>query len=1169
MRAFAKIGAILFLLPFFIKAQYTVKNHLNLFSKKNTPVSSIAQDEKGYVWLGSKDGLVRFDGKNIKLFNQQSGLPAQKITSIYCYKNNEIYLGTDKGRVFVLKNENSIDSLSFSSEAPDSKITGFYKKDDQLFVATYGNGIYLFEKGKQAFHLNTSTVLSDDVVYTMKLVEGKLWCGTDAGISIVDPLNVKAKAKIASSEQGLPDRIVRSISSYSDKKLLIGMQDSGVCFFDIPKNKFERVEFFSEWDKGAVINCRINSNSDLVLASEKQGLFIFRNGRLYADEFKSALKDISLNAMLIDGFNSIWLTSSIGVHQVIEKRFEFINAQKGLPDDKILSVISDKDRSIWAGTSHGIIRIDRNENNNYSFTEPKDFPKSTVSCAIMDENGVIYFGTYENGIVVASGNKIYHFNTKNSAIPNDNISNLILKNNKLYVSTLGGGVVICQVNENKLVLEKSYTEKEGLNNDYVYGALIIGNDLFAASDGGGIEKLENSKFTNISEKIGLKSSTIYSLIKDSRGNIWAVTNADGVVKIEGNKVTRYGAKNGLRDEQPTQIIEYNNVIYLLHSKGIDKIDSKTGQVSYYDVMEGDLEPSLNSVFISNDILYSATSNGVLVYRLNQVNSDTLKPTALINSFLINYKPFSMDSIHDLKHNQNNLSFEFGGVWTKNPDKLLFKYILKGHVDEWKTSMIPQTVNYNNLDAGDYTFIIQVKNDDDVWSHPAEFSFSIALPIWKRPWFWILIAVVLGASIYYFVKWRTKVLKEENFILERKVAERTREIEAQGEIIAAANRDLEQLSLVASRTDNVVLILKPNGDIEYVNEAFQKLNRITLKEMLDKKINIFTTSNNSRIKQYVEEAVTHKRSVKYESLNEKDETNKVWEASTLTPIFDENGGLKKIIIIDSDITESKSQQAIIEQKNKDITDSIEYARKIQTAILPSGTKIRKALPDSFVFYRTKDIVSGDFYWFTEKEDFCIIAAIDCTGHGVPGAFMSLIGYNILNRIVNEGKVNDPAQILKNLNQGVLDALHGNRDNSGSMDGMDAAICKVYFKENKIEYAGAMRPLWIIGKEGVREIKADKIPIGTKQDPERPSINYTTHTITSEEDEVFYIFTDGYVDQFGGIKSKKLGSAKFRDLLVKIHKEKFITQEELLWKEHEDWKMENEQVDDMCVIGFRKN
>lgn len=465
MKALTRIVSLFLFLSFTVKGQYTVKNHLNLFSKKNTPVYSIAQDDKGYIWLGSKEGVVRFDGKNVKLYNHQNGIPADRITSIYCYKNNEIYIGTDKGKIHILRNEQSVDSILFVSEAPESKITGFYKKDDKLFVSTYGNGVYLFEKDKQSFHLNTATTLSDDVIYSMKLVEGKLWCGTDAGIAIIDPANVKAKAELASSEQGLPDRIVRSTGCYLDKKLFIGMQDSGVCLFDISKNKFERLEFFSEWEKGAVINCCNSANSDLVLATEKKGLFIFRNGKLYSDEFSNALKDITLNAMFIDRFNSIWLISSVGVHQVIEKRFEFINTAKGLPDDKILSVMSDMDRGIWAGTSHGIIRINRNEANSYSFSEPKDFPRSTVSCAAMDENGTIFFGTYENGLVVVSGTKTNHFNTRNSSLPNDNISNLILKNNKLYISTLGGGVIIGVVSDNKLSIEKNYTEENGLKSN--------------------------------------------------------------------------------------------------------------------------------------------------------------------------------------------------------------------------------------------------------------------------------------------------------------------------------------------------------------------------------------------------------------------------------------------------------------------------------------------------------------------------------------------------------------------------------------------------------------------------------------------------------------------------------------------------------------------------------
>jgi PAS domain S-box-containing protein len=1164
---FPLILCLLFSFPLF--SQYSVKNYLNLFPKKNTPFYCITQDKKGYLWLGSKDGLVKFDGLSGKIFNQKDGLPPCKITNIYCDSLLKVWIGTENGKVYYLKQNSKADSLVFTGEIPENKITGFYGSDTKLFVSTYGNGIYVFENGRQAEHITSKNGLSDDVIYNLKFISGKLWCGTDAGISVIGNLNGKPTVEIISTRSGLPDNIVRSIHPYSDSKLVIGMQDSGVCFFDLAKRQFQGIIFFNNWDKGAVINCLVTNNQEIVFATEKKGLFLFKDGQLHSDEFLPGLKTTSFNKLFIDRSNSIWLTSDIGAHQIIEKRFELINSLKGLPDEKILSIICDNDQTLWAGTSHGIIKLNKNESNNFSFSSPANFPEVTVSCSAMDDNGILYFGTYESGLIIMKDNKPMIFTSKNSSLTNDNVSNIFISREKAYVSTLGGGLIICQLDGNKLTVLKNYTEKEGLKSDYIYSAIINDqNELFVASDGGGLEKLVNEKFESLNSALKLSSTTIYSLAKDSKGNIWGVTNADGVIKYNNKTVKAYRTKDGLRDEQPQQITEYAGVMYLIHSKGIDKIDINTSQISYYDILEGDLEPNLNSVFIKGGMLYSATNNGILAYRIKQVNSDNIKPLALITTLLINYKPSSSDSSHALNYNQNNLSIGFNGIWTRNPEKLVFRYQLKGFDTEWKPSSFSQLVNYNNLDAGDYTFIVQSKNDEDIWSDPVEFKFSIALPIWKRPWFWIITVSVAAFSVYWLVKWRIKALQKENLVLEDKVAQRTKEIEKQTAIIAEANKELEQLSIVASKTDNVVLILNPAGEIEYVNESFQKLNRISLTEILEKKLNIFTSSNNDKIKHYVQEAVENKRSIKYESFNDKDPENKVWEASTLTPIFDEKDELKKIIIIDSDISESKKQQKIIEQKNKDITDSIEYARKIQTAILPSKTKIRKSLPKSFVFYKTKDIVSGDFYWFTEKEDCCIIAAIDCTGHGVPGAFMSLIGYNILNKIVNENKVSDPALILKNLNLGVLDALHSNTDHSDSKDGMDAAICKIYFKGNKIEYAGAMRPLWIVKNSTISEVKADKIPIGTKQEADKQEINYTTHIIETTPDEAYYIFTDGYSDQFGGEKDKKMGSARFRELLINIHQKDYDEQDQILLKEHMAWKGNNEQVDDLCVIGFRQ-
>ncbi len=1145
-------------------SQYVIKNHLNLLPKKNTPCYCITQDKKGYIWLGSKDGLVKFDGKTAQVFNQKDGLPNSKITSVYCDTLFNVWVGTDLGKVYWLKQNLKVDSLIFKDEIPETKITGFYKAGTKLFVATYGNGIYIFENGKQAGHLTSKTGLSDDVIYTLKFIDNKLWCGTDAGITVIGNLPGKLSLDIISTKLGLPDNIVRSIHPYAGSKLVIGMQDSGVCFFDINKKQFDKIVFFNNWDKGPVINCLISDNGEIVFATEKKGLFLFTNGQLHSDEFLAGLKTNSFSQLFIDQSNAIWLTSDVGAHQIIEKRFEIINSAKGLPDEKILSIICDNDQTLWAGTSAGIIKLNKNESYNFSVSVPSNFPKATVSCSAIDKNDALYFGTYISGLIVMKDGKLLNFTTKNSPLTNDNISNIFIDKDKIYVSTLGGGLIICQLEGEKLTVLKNYTEANGLKSDYIYSTLITdNNELYVASDGGGLEKLVNEKFQSLNKSLKLTSTTIYSLVKDSKGNIWGVTNLDGVIKYSGKTLTSFKAKSGLRDEAPQQIIEYNGTMYLIHSKGIDKIDIATSQVSYYDILEGDLEPNLNSVYIKDGTLYSALNIGILSYRIKPEHSDKIKPIALITKLLVNYKTSSQDSSHNLTHNQNNLSIEFSGIWTKNPEKLLYRYMLKGLNTDWETSSFAKMVNYNNLDAGEYVFIVQSKNDEDVWSDPVEFKFSVALPIWKRPLFWIILVLVVGLSVYWFIKWRIKALKKENLILEEKVAQRTSEIEKQSEIIAEANKELEQLSIVASKTDNVVVILSPNGDIEYVNESFQKLNRITLKEILAQKLNIFTSSNNPEIKSIVEDAVANRKSVNYESFNDKDPDNKVWEASTLTPIYDENSNLRKIIIIDSDITESKRQQKIIEEKHREITDSINYAERIQRTFLATTELLNQNFKDYFVFFQPKDVVSGDFYWASQLSNGNFaFATADSTGHGVPGAIMSLLNITSLEKATEHHL--DPADILNHTRKTIIERLKRDGSAEGGKDGMDCSLICFDFKNKQLQIANANNPVWIVRGKEIIEIKPDKMPVG-KHDKDK--VPFTLKTLDVMQGDVVYALTDGYPDQFGGEKGKKFMIKNLKILLQANAHLPMQEQRQILETTFKNWVGGFEQVDDVAVVGVR--
>lgn len=300
---------------------------------------------------------------------------------------------------------------------------------------------------------------------------------------------------------------------------------------------------------------------------------------------------------------------------------------------------------------------------------------------------------------------------------------------------------------------------------------------------------------------------------------------------------------------------------------------------------------------------------------------------------------------------------------------------------------------------------------------------------------------------------------------------------------------------------------------------------------------------------------------------------------------------KEILEQRDLIEEKGMELIkamvqIEKQNKDITSSITYAQRIQESLLPAEKSLQGAIPDSFILLRPRDIVSGDFYWFTgysgkngiagiahrhfirlsnipQDETGFMIAAVDCTGHGVPGAFMSMIGFNILETIARSGVVK-PNEILHDLHRAIRYLLK--QSSSDNRDGMDMAICAIKENGHKLEYAGAINPLYYIANGELVHIKGDPIPIGGIQKEKRRE--YTIHTIDITSPTCFYIFSDGFADQFGGEFGDKFSTKRFKELLVEIHQLPMSQQREILNQKLTDWIGENnKQIDDVLVIGFK--
>jgi len=273
--------------------------------------------------------------------------------------------------------------------------------------------------------------------------------------------------------------------------------------------------------------------------------------------------------------------------------------------------------------------------------------------------------------------------------------------------------------------------------------------------------------------------------------------------------------------------------------------------------------------------------------------------------------------------------------------------------------------------------------------------------------------------------------------------------------------------------------------------------------------------------------------------------------------------KANILLEEQNIEIKQQRDQIFQQKQEITDSIHYASRIQKAVLPPENTLEQ-FADHFILYKPRDIVSGDYYWMTRKDEKTIVMAADCTGHGVPGAFMSMLGISFMNEIVNKTNQTQANEILNQLRENVVHSLHQRGKEGEQQDGMDLALCVIDNDLTKLQFAGAYNPLYLVRNGELLEYKPDKMPIGIYKEQAE---NFTNNIIDIQKGDCLYMFSDGYVDQFGGPKIKKFMAKNFKDLLISIAHEPMDKQKDILDKTIEEWKAHVEQVDDILVMGLR--
>jgi|GEM_PF-681239 len=431
--------------------------------------------------------------------------------------------------------------------------------------------------------------------------------------------------------------------------------------------------------------------------------------------------------------------------------------------------------------------------------------------------------------------------------------------------------------------------------------------------------------------------------------------------------------------------------------------------------------------------------------------------------------------------------------------------------------------------------------------------------------------------------------------EREIRNQNEKILEQTYQLEATNKELEKLSLVASETDNAISIMDAAGNYQWINDGFSRLFGFTFNQLITEYSgNLISKDTSKPVIELIKKCIEEKVAVTFEMLQKTRDNKDIWVQTTLNPTIDREGNIKSLISISSDISKLKQAEQEIRQKSEElqaqkeeliiqkdriemanslIKASITYAKTIQNAILPPSSNLNKHF-ETFVIYKPKDIVSGDFYWFStlpatsDKKERFFYAAVDCTGHGVPGAFMSMIGSRLLNEIVNEKKVDQPSMILELMNQGIKDILR--QEQNDNNDGMDVCLCALEQAQNgytKITFSGAKRPLYYYKKDenSLKYIKGTRKTIGGTQ-TKRNTEEYKDHEIILEKGDFLYLSTDGIVDQ-PSPERVRFGSLRFSNLLHEIGNEPIEIQKEAIEKAVLSYQENEQQRDDVTFLGIK--
>ncbi len=1078
--------------------------------------------------------------------------------------------------VYVTKNEQNQHYKFSTTEfcAEESKSKRMNK------ITVYISVLFLFLLSRvdaQTYYFDTYSVkegLAQSKVYTSFQDEvGHLWIGTPSGLSRFDG---KVFRNFTTADN-LSDGGVQAIVADKEGNLWFGHIGGGLSYWN--GQEFRKLKLPNIKIAGDINDIALDKDNNIWLATIGAGAIkisnVFgSNRRVTQYRGREGLGDrVYKIASTKDGKLFFIIDGSIKEYDPDVNGFEFYRPDGLSFFAQFTDMMEDSQGYLWFGTyQNGLYRYDKIRQHTDYFYKRDGLAGNFITSITEDRHKNIWIGSFSGGISRIKGDSIKTFTTKDG-LPDNVIRSLMVdREGNLIIGTYNSGLSIF-----KGELFVLYNDKFGFPSPQVNAILHDGNNIWFGTEKGLL--LYNS---TTKEKItytrddGLLSNDVILLRRDRDGNIWIGCSEGGIVqfnKKEGKFIEhpRANASNNSEKIRAMEIDSENN-LWVGTWDGVVYYEIDNDSYNLLSQRDGLAGNNVRSIFADSRgrVWFGSVDKGATYVLGNKFSTVVLDSTLGIGSYTpSSFAEDTQGRIWIGTEDDGLLVFDGSAVVKQYriEDGLLSNYIASIEIDNNDRVWVGTGAGVNRISPkdGKIHFYNEKSGFTGIEVRPkATFKDSLG-----NIWF----GTAKGVNVLQTGHETQRVMEPLTRITRLRVNLKDRSFNPDINIQLNYKEYSVYINYSAvwlSNPDGITYKVKlegldkdwqPETNQTEINYPYLKPGKYTFKVMArnhegtwNKHPTSFTFTINPPIWQrtwfivlmFVLLVATIYLYILWRERNHRLERIKL-----------EN-------IVQQRTAEIAQKNEELAERNRDITDSIRYAKRIQNAVMPSKEKMQEILPDHFIVFRPRDIVSGDYYWVSELGTKTVVAAVDCTGHGVPGAFLSMLGVAFLNEIVSKGLATSAADILEHLREYIITSLKQTSKQGGSQDGMDMALVIIDPEKQELQFAGANNPLIFISDGVSQSLKADKMPIGIYQ---RGDKKFSNHSLSYKTGDTFYIFSDGYPDQFGGEKGRKFMRKRFQKLLADIQDKGMPEQGSILDMEFEKWKGSLDQVDDVLVMGVR--